>query len=489
MIDNLAELVRPRGTAGGTAYVDLGESPARHWTAAGFDGAIDSIAASIAAIGLPPVSRIGLLGGNGAGTLQTYFAIMRAGHVVVPLNYRLPPATIDFIATDADLALIFADAERQALVPAGIAARMIIPGAEDGIFDSVAPVPGQAAKIIYTSGSTGRPKGVVLSHAGQTWAIRHGLSPAAADDCMIVAAPLYHKNGLYNSTMALAQGTRMVSLPRFEARSYLQAIADWRATTLTGVPTMFALMERESDLIASLNLSSVRRVSIGSAPLSDLLARRIMAMFPQAELTNGYGTTEAGPIVFGPHPQGLPRPLTTLGCPASGVEWRIAGGGPEGVLLLRTPAVMTGYLNRPDLTAEKLNDGWYDTGDIVRRDVDGFFHFVGRADDMFVCGGENVFPAEVETLLERHPDVAQAAVVPAPDFIKGQIPVAFVVPRVGTQPDGPALKRFALDNGPAYSHPRAFVLRDALPLASTHKIDRQMLMAEAAIVAAALNRD
>ncbi|OYY78186.1 MAG: hypothetical protein B7Y43_07165 [Sphingomonas sp. 28-62-20] len=489
MIDNLAELVRPCGLPGKTAYVDLAEPSARQWSAAGFDGAIDSIATGLAALDLPPASRIGLLGGNGAGTLQTYFAIMRAGHVVVPLNYRLPAATIDFIAKDADLALIFADEERHPLVPASIVGRMIVPGAEEGVFDSAAPAPGQPAKIIYTSGSTGRPKGVVLSHAGQVWAIRHGLSPAAADDCMIVAAPLYHKNGLYNSTMALAQGVRMVSLPRFEARAYLQAIAAWRATTLTGVPTMFALMERESDLLATLDLTSVRRVSIGSAPLSDLLARRITAMFPQAELSNGYGTTEAGPIVFGPHPQGLSRPLTSLGVPATGVEWRIAGGDMEGVLKLRTPAVMSEYLNQPALTADKLNDDWYDTGDIVRRDADGFFHFVGRADDMFVCGGENVFPAEVETLLESHPDVAQAAVVPAPDFIKGQIPVAFVVPRAGTHPDGATLKRFALENGPAYSHPRAFVLRDALPLASTHKIDRQMLMAEAVVVAAALDRD
>ena len=136
---------------------------------------------------------------------------------------------------------------------------------------------------------------------------------------------------------------------------------------------------------------------------------------------------------------------------------------------------MTGYLNREADTKKRLIDGWYDTGDVMRRDKDGFVFFVGRADDMFQCGGENVYPGEVEKLLGQHPDVAQACVVPVPDEIKYQLPVAFVVPRPGTAPTEDGLRRFALDNGPAYAHPRAVWFVDELPLAGTNKIDRKVL--------------
>jgi acyl-CoA synthetase (AMP-forming)/AMP-acid ligase II len=137
---------------------------------------------------------------------------------------------------------------------------------------------------------------------------------------------------------------------------------------------------------------------------------------------------------------------------------------------------MSGYLNREADTKKRLIDGWYDTGDVMRRDENGFVFFVGRADDMFQCGGENVYPGEVEKLLGRHPDVAQACVVPVPDEIKYQLPVAFVVAKPGTSPTEEGLRRFALDNGPAYAHPRAVWFVDELPLAGTNKIDRKTLV-------------
>jgi acyl-CoA synthetase (AMP-forming)/AMP-acid ligase II len=137
---------------------------------------------------------------------------------------------------------------------------------------------------------------------------------------------------------------------------------------------------------------------------------------------------------------------------------------------------MSGYLNRAADTKKRLIDGWYDTGDVMRRDENGFVFFVGRADDMFQCGGENVYPGEVEKLLGHHPDVAQVCVVPVADEIKYQLPVAFVVPKPGSKPSADALRRFALDNGPAYAHPRAVWFVDELPLAGTNKIDRKTLL-------------
>jgi acyl-CoA synthetase (AMP-forming)/AMP-acid ligase II len=227
---------------------------------------------------------------------------------------------------------------------------------------------------------------------------------------------------------------------------------------------------------------------MGSAPLTQALVDRVRAAFPGAALSNGYGTTETGPVSFGPHPRGLPRPDLALGYPQPGVETRLvdAGGATadEVVLHLRTPALMQGYHNLPERTAEVITaDGYYVTGDVMRRDADGFYHFVGRADDMFVCGGENIYPGEVERMLERHPAIQQACVVPVPDEIRGAKPVAFVVPVAGARLSAAEVKAWSLANAPAYQYPRHVELVGALPLAGTSKIDRRALAERARAVA------
>jgi acyl-CoA synthetase (AMP-forming)/AMP-acid ligase II len=196
-----------------------------------------------------------------------------------------------------------------------------------------------------------------------------------------------------------------------------------------------------------------------------------------------YGTTEGGPIVFGPHPQGLEPPLLSVGYPHPEVSVKLLDAAKEGpatgVLAVRSPAVMLGYHNRPDLPVPLTPDGYYITGDVFRRDEQGFYAFVGRADDMFVSGGENIFPGEVEQMLETHADIAQACVVPIADDIKGTKPVAFVVRRAGATLTEDDVKRYALTHAPAYQHPRRVWFVDALPLASTNKIDRSALKAAA----------
>jgi len=147
----------------------------------------------------------------------------------------------------------------------------------------------------------------------------------------------------------------------------------------------------------------------------------------------------------------------------------------QGILEMKCPALMLGYHNRPELAPPITPDGFYITGDVFRRDADGFYYFVGRTDDMFVSGGENIYPADVERMLERHPDVAQAAVVPIDDEIKWQKPVAFVIRKPGRALDADAVKRFALEHAPAYQHPRHVWFVDELPLASTNKLDRAAL--------------
>jgi long-chain acyl-CoA synthetase len=238
-------------------------------------------------------------------------------------------------------------------------------------------------------------------------------------------------------------------------------------------------MLREHDLLARTNLSSVEFIRMGSAPVSHSLMEAIRHALPQASVTNAYGTTEAGPVVFGPHPKGLPQPEMSVGYPHPKVELRLVDGdnreAGQGVLEMKCPAVMNGYYNRPDVKPPFTTDGFYVTGDVFRRDEEGFHYFVGRTDDMFVSGGENIYPADVERMLERHPDIAQAAVVPIDDEIKGQKPVAFVVPKPGRSPSEGEIKRFALANAPAYAHPRFVWFTEELPLASTNKVDRGAL--------------
>jgi acyl-CoA synthetase (AMP-forming)/AMP-acid ligase II len=225
-------------------------------------------------------------------------------------------------------------------------------------------------------------------------------------------------------------------------------------------------------------------VRVGSAPVTARLMDQMRRVFPHAALANGYGTTEGGAMVFGPHPDGKPTPPVSVGYPLASVALKLVDGegrevSDEGVLLMRTPALTPGYLNLPAASAKVLKDGWYHSGDVFRRDPEGFFFFVGRADDMFVCSAENIFPGEVEKMLERHGDIHQAAVVPIPDEERGQIPVAFIVPAAGAAPTAESVKKFALAHGPAYQHPRRVAIVADLPWAGTNKIDRKALIARA----------
>jgi acyl-CoA synthetase (AMP-forming)/AMP-acid ligase II len=292
-------------------------------------------------------------------------------------------------------------------------------------------------------------------------------------------------NALAVSQAALANRDTIILLPGFTAASYIAAAAAHRATTLTSVPTMIAMMLQQPEALARHDLSSVKSVRMGSAPVSAGLLAAVRRQFPGAAVGNAYGTTEAGPIVFTAHPDGLPTPDLALGVPHPQVQLRLCSDGDknvdEGVLEMRCPALMNLYHKMPEATARALtDDGFYMTGDVFRRDRDGFYYFVGRADDMFVSGGENVYPGEVEKLLERHPDIRQAVVVPVDDELKYRKPVAFVVPRPGAAPSEAEVKEFVLANAAPYLHPRRVWFLDEMPLAGTNKIDRHALAQRAA---------
>jgi long-chain acyl-CoA synthetase len=445
---------------------------------------IAALARGLLKHGLKRGEAVAIVGANSADYLVLYMATMAAGLVSVCVNHKLPRETVAHIMKDSAIKLAVADAERSTLVSAlvpTVAIEHLDTLLDPGPFVPVDMRPDDVAMILYTSGSTGLPKGVPLTHGGYIWAT--GATPEQRPGIegrkLLIAAPLFHMNGLFSAKMAMINGGTIVLMTSFTPKGYIRAIDRQRVDMITSVPTMLALVMRETGELAKADLSSVTTAVTGSAPSTAEFFADMQRLFPKAETANSWGTTESGPLGFGPHPDGVPKPAGALGYLRKGIEVKFVGGsdtGPtEGVLHIRTPALMSGYLNREADTKKRLIDGWYDTGDVMRRDADGFVFFVGRADDMFQCGGENVYPGEVEKLLGTHPDVAQVCVVPVPDEIKYQLPVAFVVAKPGAKPGEEALRRYALDNGPAYAHPRAVWFVDELPLAGTNKIDRKTL--------------
>jgi len=484
---NLGDLIRRDRDLDKIAIVDLGGEVAREMSYAHLDAMANGVARALCRRDLARGDRVAILSANRAEYLAAYYGIIRVGLVAVPVSFKLPRSTIHFILRDADAKLAFCDRSRAEDCPQDISSvhfgddgdRGFDRFLDGGAFEAVVPRAREPAMFLYTSGSTGMPKGVVLSHQSHIWVVETRLTDDLARHRYLIAAPLYHMNALALAKLACAAHATIVLLPQFAAPAYIDAIGRYRCTWLTAVPPMIAMMLREKGLIARTDLSSVEFIRMGSAPVSQSLMEAIRRALPHVSVTNAYGTTEAGPVVFGPHPRGLPQPDMSVGYPHPKVELRLVDGddrnAQQGVLEMKCPALMNGYHNRPDVKPPFTADGFCVTGDVFRRDANGFHYFVGRSDDMFVSGGENIYPSDVERMLERHPDIAQAAVVPIDDDIKGQKPVAFVVSKPGRTPSADEIKRFALANAPAYAHPRFVWFVDELPLAATNKIDRALL--------------
>jgi acyl-CoA synthetase (AMP-forming)/AMP-acid ligase II len=275
----------------------------------------------------------------------------------------------------------------------------------------------------------------------------------------------------------LLAGGALAILPAFEPLEVIAAIARYRITYLTGVPAMYKMLLAERAALAMHDVRSVQYAICGSAEVPEDLLAEFTRVFG-APIAEGYGLTEGGPVPLFNTRTG-PRRRGSCGREVAGSEVRLvrpdgADVAPDevGELLVRNPGVSPGYWKLPEETRRKFRDGWLHTGDLFRRDAQGFYYFRGRTDDVINVSGEKVYPKEIEDILLRHPEVRDACVVPAPHETKGQVPVAFVALHRGATADEAVLQDFCQRHGPPYAYPRRVTVLDALPLTGAGKPDR-----------------
>ena len=400
--------------------------------------------------GYGPGDRIAIIGLNSIGYVAAYLGILKLGAVAVLINVKLPSEQLEYVLTDSKVKLVIKDPG----VPIG----------EEIDFESYAANDKDPAIILYTSGTTSMPKGVVLPHS-HLWIIhQRSILPQSHLRKAIVAAPLYHMNGLSNTETVLRSHATMVLMPTFDAKDFIGNIEKHKINSITSVPTMLSMMLEEKELMKTTDLSSVRHVGMASSPVSKSLFGKLKEQFPNAVIQNSYGITEVSPGLFGKHPS-KPTPDMSVGYPTPGIDYRLV----DGILQVRSPSMFLGYntIGTDNIT----DDGFFVTNDLFRIDEDGFYFFLGRADDMFVCGGNNVYPQQIETILEEHPLVKDSVVVGIEDEVKGTKPYAFIQ---GSVSESDLLDYVKLKL-PLSHCPRSIWSIDQFPLNAVNKIDRQKL--------------
>ncbi len=349
--------------------------------------------------------------------------------------------------------------------------------------------PGALADIIFTSGTTGRPKGVMATHAQALRAFADWSDVVGLDgDRYLVVNPFFHTFGYKAGILASAMtGSTVIPVPVFDVPTVMEVAAREQATMLPGPPAIYQTILNHPDL-GSFDLSSLRRAVTGAAVIPVALVEAMREVLGFEVVVTGYGLTEAtGIATMCRHDDDPTTIATTSGRAIPGVEVIVASEdgrelarGEAGEVLVRGYNVMSGYFEDPEQTAATIDaEGWLHTGDIGVMDDRGYLRITDRLKDMFIVGGFNAYPAEIEQQLGAHPDIAQVAVVGVPDERLGEVGHAFVVPATGTRPDPEALVAWAREHLANYKVPRTFELVDALPLNASGKVVKFQLREQA----------
>jgi long-chain acyl-CoA synthetase len=453
------------------------------------NAAVAHTAGVLRAHGIQCGDRVGMQLPNVPYFPLVYFAALRLGAIVVPMNPLLKEREVAYHLGDSGAKLMvgwkdFADAARRGSEQARAECVIVEPGEFEQLLARAVAVEevtdredDDPAVIIYTSGTTGTPKGATLMHAN----LRRGAEVArdlvdlGPDSVGVAVLPLFHVFGM-NSVMNCAVRARaMITLiPRFEPGKVLEVIERDRATTFGGVPTMYAALlhhpDREKHDVSSLNLC----VSGGSAMPVEVL-RGFDEAFG-AKILEGYGLSETTGMGTFNTPDRERKP-GSIGTPVGGTEIRLVDdedkdvpAGEPGELVMRGPFVMAGYWDREDATEEVMRDGWFHTGDIATVDEDGYYFIVDRKKDLIIRGGYNVYPRELEEVLYEHPGVREAAVLGVPHDSLGEEVGAAVVLKDGESVTPEELRDYMKARVAAYKYPRVVWLTDELPKGPTGKI-------------------
>lgn len=453
----------------------------------------------LATRGVGAGDRIGYLGKNSDAYFVLLMALAALRAVLVPINWRLSAEEWRFIGSDSGTRLLFTD--REFLDRATILASALhIPPPEllcdmagqGGAARRDESVPDDVVVQIYTSGTTGRPKGALLTHrnllALRSPGYRAGLAwfPGGTDSSLLVL-PVSHIAGTAYGLFGLYGGGRVVITREFDAGVALRLIEEQRATHMLLAPAALQIMLEHSAL-PERDLSSLKYLTYGASPIPEALLDRAITVL-SCGFVQMYGMTEAsgGVVALSPedHVERDPRRLRSAGRAMPGAEIAVAdvegrhlSRGETGELLVRSAAVMKGYWNRPEGTAETIDaDGWLRTGDIGMIDGDGYVFVLDRAKDMIISGGENIYPAEVENVLFGHPDIAEVAVFGAPSERWGEEPVAAVVMRERRTPDADALAAWCDGKIARFKIPKRYHVVAELPRNAGNKVLRRELRA------------
>ncbi|MFB4301885.1 long-chain fatty acid--CoA ligase [Actinomadura sp. NTSP31] len=480
------------------------------------DQVANQVANLLRARGIGPGDKIALSSPNLPYFPMVYFGALKAGAVVVPLNVLLKPREIAYHLSDSDAKAFFCfegtpqlplgetghagfqnapGCEHFFLLPANpAAAESPIEGAElfwaalaghPGTFETERTEGTDTAVIIYTSGTTGQPKGAELTHGNllMNAMVDDTLFARTLHDTSLVTLPLFH---IFGQTCVMNVGFyrrgTLVMQPRFDAKEAVELMVKEKVTIFAGVPTMYwALL---SDDTSAEDVAAIRenlRVAVsGGAALPMEVIKGVREKFGMNVL-EGYGLSETSPVCSFNRPDRPTRP-GSIGLPVWGVEmklvddeWKDVEGEGPGEIAVRGHNVMKGYYDRPEATAEAIRDGWFRTGDVARRDEDGYYYIIDRSKDMIIRGGYNVYPRELEEVLMTHPDVSLAAVVGVPHPSHGEEVKAYVIRKPGATVTEDELIAWGKQQFANYKYPRIVEFRDELPMTATGKILKREL--------------
>ena len=450
----------------------------RELTYAELAARVDRLANGLSKLGVRAGDRVAYLGPNAVATFEALFAAGRLGAIFVPLNTRLTAREIVVLLADCTPVVLVHPPDVTA--PWGAATTLTV---EE--FSALADNPGgppdvrvdltQPAVILYTSGTTGRPKGVVLTHANLTFNTVNQLAhvDVLSTDVVLCTAPLFHAAGLGQVTLpTLFKGGTVVVAPRFDPGWLLENISAQQIRAFSAVPTMLQILCEHPHWPAA-DLSPLRYVIYGGSPVVEWVARAWHAR--GVPILQGYGMTEASPGVLLAPVAGAADKPTSPGVPHFFTDIEVLEA--DGELLVRGPHVSPGYWQRPRETAEAFHDGWFRSGDIVRFDADGWATVLGRVTDVYISGGENVHPAEVEAALAELPGVAACAVVGVPDARWGEVGFAFVVTQPDATLDEAGIRKHLDARIARYKLPRYIRFVDDLPRTATGKVRKSELPA------------